>query len=398
MNIVHHAEEIEFRDQVRAFVESHLPADISRKVLGHRHLLRDDYIRWQRILYQQGWGAPTWPKAYGGTGWSPIQRLIFEIECFRGGAPRPVLFGLNMIGPVLMKYGSEAQKARFLPRIAPMEDFWCQGYSEPGAGSDLAALKTRATRVGDKYIVNGQKIWTTWAQWADWMFCLVRTDPDAKAQEGISMLLIDMKSPGIRVQPIVTLDGGSDINEVFLDGVEVPAENLVGEENKAWTYAKYLLGHERTGIVGVGHCRRELRQLKHYASQTMDGHGQSLLKPGRIRDKIAQLEMELMALEMMLLKTIRQDAGEKQGPEVSVLKIRGSELQQQIAMVQVEVIGPDAWPFSQAWLQPGVVQPVSGAQWAAPATAAYFDMRKVSIYGGTTEVQKNIISKMVLGI
>ncbi|MDO8704675.1 MAG: acyl-CoA dehydrogenase family protein [Sulfuricaulis sp.] len=398
MNILHHAEETEFRDEVRAFVEGHLPADISSKVLGHRHLIRDDYVRWQRILYQKGWGAPIWPKAHGGTGWSPIQRLIFEIECFRAGAPRPVLFGLNMIGPVLMKYGSEAQKARFLPRIAPMEDFWCQGYSEPGAGSDLAALKTRAIRVGDKYVVTGQKIWTTFAHWADWMFCLVCTDPDAKAQESISMLLIDMKSPGIRVQPIVTLDGGSDINEVFLDGVEVPLENLVGVENKGWTYAKYLLGHERTGIVGVGHCRRELRQLKHYASQTMDGYGQSLLQSGRIRDKVAQLEMELMALEMMLLKTIRQDAGEKQGPEVSVLKIRGSELQQQIAMVQLEVIGPDAWPFSPAWLQPGVVQPVSGPQWAAPAAAAYFDMRKASIYGGTTEVQKNIISKIVLGL
>ncbi len=398
MNISHHPEEIEFRDQVRAFVAGHLPTDISRKVLGHRRLERDDYVRWQRILFEQGWGAPTWPKAFGGTGWSSVQRLIFEIECFRGGAPRPVLFGLNMIAPVLMKFGSEAQKARFLPRIPTLEDFWCQGYSEPGAGSDLASLRTRAVRAGDKYVVNGQKIWTTWAHWADWMFCLVRTDLEAKAQEGISMLLIDMKTPGIRVRPIVTLDGGSEINEVFLEGVEVPAQNLVGEENKAWTYAKYLLGHERTGIVGVGHCRRELRQLKHYAAQTTDGHGRRLLDTTRVRDRIARLEMELMALEMMLLKTIRQQAGERAGPEVSILKIRGSELQQEIAMVQLEVIGPDAWPFSPAWLQDGVAQPVSGRDWAAPAAAAYFDMRKVSIYGGTTEVQKNIISKLALGL
>nr|WP_315596188.1 acyl-CoA dehydrogenase family protein [uncultured Cupriavidus sp.] len=389
-------EEETFRQEVSAFVQASLPSDIRDKVLDHRRVEKDDYVRWHRILHAHGWGAPTWPREWGGTGWNALQRLIFEIEAFRAGAPRLLPFGLTMIGPVLMKYASAEHKERFLPRIPTVEDFWCQGYSEPGSGSDLASLKTKAVRRGDKYIVNGQKTWTTMAHFADWIFCLVRTDPEAKAQEGISMLLIDMKSPGVTVRPIKTLDGGHDVNETWFEDVEVPVANLLGEENKGWTYAKYLLGHERTGIAGIGHCYRELRQLKHYAADTTDGRGRPLLEDPRMRDKIARVEMDLMALEMLLLRVATQAAGTP-GPEASIVKIRGSELQQDIAMLQMEVAGPNGWPYSPDWLEPGVPQPVSGPQWAAPAASTYYDMRKTSIYGGSTEVQKNIISRMIVG-
>jgi len=392
------AAEQAFREEVRGFVQAELPADIRAKVLGHQRIEKDDYVRWHRILHAHGWGAPSWPKQHGGTGWNALQRLIFEIEAFRAGAPRLLPFGLTMIGPVLMKYASPEHQARFLPRIPTVEDFWCQGYSEPGSGSDLASLKTRAVRRGDKYIVNGQKTWTTMAHFADWIFCLVRTDPEAKAQEGISMLLIDMKSPGVTVRPIKTLDGGHDVNETWFEDVEVPVENLLGEENRGWTYAKYLLGHERTGIAGIGHCNRELRQLKHYASLATDGAGRPLIEDVRMRDKIARIEMDIMALEMLLLRVATADAaGRGPGPEASIVKIRGSEIQQDLAMLQMEVAGPDAWPYSPQWLEPGATQPVAGPDWAAPAASTYFDMRKTTIYGGATEVQKNIISKMIIG-
>jgi alkylation response protein AidB-like acyl-CoA dehydrogenase len=396
MDLRYTAAEQAFRNEVRAFVEANLPTDIRDKVLGHRRIEKDDYVRWQRILHARGWGAPTWPKEFGGTGWNALQRLIFEIEAFSQGAPRQVPFGLTMIAPVLMKYASPEMQTRFLPRIPSMEDFWCQGYSEPGAGSDLASLKTRAVRRGDKYIVNGQKTWTTMAHFADWIFCLVRTNAEAKPQEGISLLLIDMKSPGVTVRPIVTLDGGHDVNETWFEEVEVPVENLVGEENKGWTYAKYLLGHERTGIAGIGHCNRELRQLKHYASIAPDGKGGRMIDDIRMRDKIARIEMDVMALEMLLLRVATQ-SGKGPGPEASIVKIRGSEIQQDIAMLQQEVAGPHGWPYLPQWLEEGAAQPVSGPEWAAPAAATYFDMRKVSIYGGATEVQKNIIAKMILG-
>ncbi|MCA3188905.1 MULTISPECIES: acyl-CoA dehydrogenase family protein [unclassified Cupriavidus] len=389
-------EEEAFREEVGAFVRASLPADIRDKVLGHRRVEKDDYVRWHRILHAQGWGAPTWPTEWGGTGWNALQRLIFEIETFRAGAPRMLPFGLTMIGPVLMKYASAEHKARFLPRIPTVEDFWCQGYSEPGAGSDLASLRTRAVRKGDKYIVNGQKTWTTMAHFADWIFCLVRTDAEAKPQEGISMLLIDMKSPGVTVRPIKTLDGGHDVNETWFEDVEVPVENLLGEKNRGWTYAKYLLGHERTGIAGIGHCYRELRQLRHYAAETTDGRGRPLIEDVRMRDKIARVEMDLLALEMLLLRVATQAAGTP-GPEASMVKIRGSELQQDIAMLQMEVAGPNGWPYSPDWMEPGAPQPVTGPDWAAPAASTYYDMRKTTIYGGSTEVQKSIIAKMIIG-
>lgn len=396
MNLTWTPQERQFRDEVRAFAATRLPADIRDKVLRHQRLERDDYVRWHNILADQGWGAPNWPVEHGGTGWNALQRLIFEVECFKAGAPRLLPFGLSMIGPVLMKYGSAQQQSRFLPRIPRVQDWWCQGYSEPGSGSDLASLKTRAVRDGDDYVVNGQKTWTTLAQYADWMFCLARTDPDARAQRGISMLLLDMRAPGVTVRPIRTLDGGHDVNEVWLEDVRVPVENLVGEENQGWTYAKYLLGHERTGIAGLGHCHRELGILKHMATQAQS-RGKPLLADSRFRDRISRIEVDIMALEMLLLRVASSNDGTP-GPEASVLKIRGSEIQQDLAMLQMEVAGPDAWPYDPDWLLADHDDHGPGPAMAAASGAGYADMRKTSIYGGTTEVQKGIIARLVLGL
>ncbi|CAB3892754.1 Putative acyl-CoA dehydrogenase FadE17 [Achromobacter animicus] len=396
MNLTWTPEERQFREAVRAFAAEKLPEDIRAKVLRHQRLERDDYVRWHNILADQGWGAPNWPVEHGGTGWNALQRLIFEVECFKAGAPRLLPFGLSMIGPVLMKYGSAEQKARLLPRMIRVEDWWCQGYSEPGSGSDLASLKTRAVRDGDDYVVNGQKTWTTLAQYADWMFCLVRTDPDARAQRGISMLLLDMRSPGVTVRPIRTLDGGHDVNEVWLEDVRVPVVNLVGEENQGWTYAKYLLGHERTGIAGLGHCHRELGILKDMAARAQS-RGRPLLQDSRMRDRISRIEVDIMALEMLLLRVAASNDGTP-GPEASVLKIRGSEIQQDLAMLQMEVAGPDAWPYDPDWLVAGNDFHGPGPEMTAAAGAGYADMRKTSIYGGTTEVQKSIIARLVLGV
>ena len=396
MNLTWTPQERQFREAVRAFAAEKLPDDIRAKVLRHQRLERDDYVRWHNILADQGWGAPNWPVEHGGTGWNALQRLIFEVECFKAGAPRLLPFGLSMIGPVLMKYGSAEQKARLLPRMIRVQDWWCQGYSEPGSGSDLASLKTRAVRDGDDYVVNGQKTWTTLAQYADWMFCLVRTDPDARAQRGISMLLLDMRAPGVTVRPIRTLDGGHDVNEVWLENVRVPAGNLVGEENQGWTYAKYLLGHERTGIAGLGHCHRELGILKDMAARAQS-RGRPLLQDSRMRDRISRIEVDIMALEMLLLRVAASNDGTP-GPEASVLKIRGSEIQQDLAMLQMEVAGPDAWPYDPDWLVAGNDFHGPGPEMTAAAGAGYADMRKTSIYGGTTEVQKGIIARLVLGV
>lgn len=396
MNLTWTPQERQFREAVRAFAAEKLPEDIRAKVLRHQRLERDDYVRWHNILADQGWGAPNWPVEHGGTGWNALQRLIFEVECFKAGAPRLLPFGLSMIGPVLMKYGSAEQKARLLPRMIRVQDWWCQGYSEPGSGSDLASLKTRAVRDGDDYVVNGQKTWTTLAQYADWMFCLVRTDPDARAQRGISMLLLDMRAPGVTVRPIRTLDGGHDVNEVWLENVRVPAGNLVGEENQGWTYAKYLLGHERTGIAGLGHCHRELGILKDMAARAQS-RGRPLLQDSRMRDRISRIEVDIMALEMLLLRVAASNDGTP-GPEASVLKIRGSEIQQDLAMLQMEVAGPDAWPYDPDWLVAGNDFHGPGPEMTAAAGAGYADMRKTSIYGGTTEVQKGIIARLVLGV
>lgn len=396
MDLQYTAEEMAFRDTVRAFLDTHLPADLQRKVRQHLRLNRDDYVRWHKIVAQQGWAAPAWPVEYGGTGWTSVQRHIWEDECARAATPPILPFGVNMVAPVIMAFASAEQKAYYLPRILNCDDWWCQGYSEPGAGSDLASLKTTAERDGDHYIVNGQKTWTTLGQHADMIFCLVRTDGTVRKQEGISFLLIDMKTPGITVRPIIMLDEEHEVNEVFFDNVRVPVSNLVGQENKGWTYAKYLLGHERTGIAAVGRSKRELTFLKQLAMQ-QSKRGVPLLHDPVFAAKVATLEIELMALEMTVLRVISEE-GKGPGPQASMLKVRGSELQQQLTELMVEALGPQALPFDPAFLDGGTPHGAGGDDLAAPLAAYYFNYRKTSIYGGSNEIQKNIITQMILGL
>ena len=396
MDLHYTAGETAFRETVRAFLDTHLPADLQRKVRQHLRLNRDDYVRWHKIVAKQGWAAPAWPVEYGGTGWTAVQRHIWEDECARAATPPILPFGVNMVAPVIMAFASAEQKAYYLPRILNCDDWWCQGYSEPGAGSDLASLKTTAERDGDHYIVNGQKTWTTLGQHADMIFCLVRTDSTVRKQEGISFLLIDMKTPGITVRPIIMLDEEHEVNEVFFDNVRVPVSNLVGQENKGWTYAKYLLGHERTGIAAVGRSKRELTFLKQLAMQQTK-RGAPLLHDPAFAAKVAHLEIELMALEMTVLRVISEE-GKGPGPQASMLKVRGSELQQQLTELMVEAIGPQALPFDPAYLDGGAAHGAGGDDLAAPLAAYYFNYRKTSIYGGSNEIQKNIITQMILGL
>ena len=398
MDLNYTPEELAFRDEVRAFVRDKLPPQIARKVIEHKRLVKDDWVTWQKALHAQGWIAPGWPKEYGGTGWTPVQRHIFEEECAAAGAPRVIAFGVDMVGPVIIAFGHPWQKERYLPRILSSEDWWCQGYSEPGSGSDLASLKTRAERKGDHYIVNGQKTWTTLAQYADMMFCLVRTSAEGKKQDGISFLLIDMKTPGITVRPIITLDGEHEVNEVWLENVEVPVENLVGEEGRGWTYAKFLLSHERTGIAGVSRSKRELAFLKHIAAEQTQG-GRPLIENLRFRDKISRVEIDLMALEITVLRVLAADRqGRPPGPEASILKIKGTEIQQALTELMMEAVGPWALPhlpdsWGDHWLGERV-----GPEYAAPLAAQYLNFRKVTIYGGSNEIQRNIVSQMILGL
>jgi pimeloyl-CoA dehydrogenase large subunit len=398
MDLTYTKEEEAFRQEVRQFVRDNLAESTRRKVESGLRLAKHDYVGWQQALYPKGWAAPNWPAAYGGTGWAPVQHWIFEEETARGCAPPIIAFGLNMVGPVIIQFGSEMQKKHFLPRILSSEDWWCQGFSEPGAGSDLASLKTRAVRDGDYFIVNGQKTWTTLAQHADMMFCLVRTDPSAKKQEGISFLLIDMKTPGITVRPIYLIDGEPEVNEVFFDDVRVPAENLVGQLNKGWDYAKFLLGYERTGIAGVGRSKQQLRRLKRIAAaERSDGH--PLIDDARFRDRLASLEIELLALEMTNLRILTAERnGKPPGVEASMLKIKGTEIQQTITELLLEAIGPYGMPFEQQALHEGWNDAPIGPDYAAPIAAGYFNWRKVSIFGGSNEIQRNIIAKMMLGL
>jgi alkylation response protein AidB-like acyl-CoA dehydrogenase len=396
MDLTYTGDDLAFRDQVRAFLEAELPADLRHKVHNHLRLHKDDYVRWHRILARQGWVAPAWPREYGGPGWTPVQRHIFEEECARAGTPPVLPFGVNMVAPVIMAFGSPEQKSYYLPRILSCEDWWCQGYSEPGAGSDLASLKTTAVRDGDVYIVNGQKTWTTLAQHADMIFCLVRTDPTVRKQEGISFLLIDMHAPGVTVCPIIMLDEDHEVNEVFFDNVRVPVANLVGQENRGWTYAKYLLGHERTGIAAVGRSKRELARLKELARREQKD-GAPLLRDPLFAAKVADLEIELMALEMTVLRVLAQ-ADKAPGPEASVLKVRGTEIQQRLSALMVEAAGPLALPFDPAYLEGGQAHSAIDDDFAAPLLPHYFNFRKTSIYGGSNEIQRNIIAQMILGL
>ena len=389
-------DELAFREEVRAFVKSNLPASIRQKIVEGRHPGKDDIVNWTRILNKKGWSVPHWPKEWGGTGWSPVQLLIFNDELQQAGAPEPLAFGTSMVGPVIYTFGSEAQKRRFLPRIANIDDWWCQGFSEPGSGSDLASLKTKAERKGDKYIVNGQKTWTTLAQHADMIFCLCRTDPSAKKQSGISFILIDMKTPGVTVRPIQTIDGGHEVNEVFFDDVEVPVENLVGEENKGWDYAKFLLGNERTGIARVGVSKERIRRIKDLASKVESG-GRPIMEDQAFREKLAAVEIELKALELTQLRVVADEGKHGKGkpnPASSVLKIKGSEIQQATTELLMEVIGPFAAPFDEH-ADDGSNEAMD---WTAQIAPSYFNNRKVSIYGGSNEIQRNIITKAVLGL
>jgi len=384
-----------FREEVRAFVRTNLPRDITHKVLRHRHLLKDDYTRWQDALARKGWLVGHWPKAHGGLEWTPVEHHIFDEECAAAGAPRLIPFGISMVAPVIMQYGSPWQKEHYLSRIRDNKDWWCQGYSEPGAGSDLASLKTRAVREGDRYIVNGQKTWTTLAHFADMIFCLVRTDSTVKKQEGISFLLIDMHSPGITVRPLILYDEEHEVNEVFFDDVAVPAANLVGEEGKGWTYAKFLLGYERTGITGVGASKRELALLKGVARHELKG-GKPLAADPIFRAKLAEVEIELLALETTLLRVLA--ARDKPGPEASILKIKGTEVQQTLTELMMDALGPWAEPFSRQVIEEGGTAAPFAPEYAATLAARYFSWRKTSIYGGSNEIQRNIIAQHVLGL
>jgi alkylation response protein AidB-like acyl-CoA dehydrogenase len=388
-----------FREEVRAFMREALPADISERVKAGQALRAEDYTRWQKALFKRGWGAPGWPKQFGGPGWGPVQLHIFDEESAAAGAPRTIPFGLKMVAPVIMAFGNQAQQQRFLPRILSGEDWWCQGYSEPGAGSDLASLKMRAERQGDHYIVNGQKTWNTLGQYANWIFCLVRTDPNApKPQQGISFLLIDMKSPGITVRPIITMDGAHEVNEVWLENVKVPVENRVGEENKGWTYAKFLLGHERSNIGAVGASKRELRRLKDIASKEVK-NGKPLIEDPLFASRIAQVEIDLMALEITNLRALAAEAEKRApGPEASILKIKGTEIQQALTELMMQAVGPYALPFERSSREEGDVKSVAGPEYAATLAATYCNYRKVTIYGGSNEIQRNIISQMILGL
>lgn len=382
-------EDLAFRDEVRAFLDENLTDEIKQAVVGGE-VEPATMVKWQKILFKQGWIAPNWPKEVGGTGWSITQNYIFENECASAGAPGAVPFGLKMVAPVIYTFGNDEQKQRFLPDILESNVWWCQGYSEPGAGSDLAALQTKAELDGDHYVVNGQKIWTTYAQHADWIFCLVRTDSNAKKQEGISFLLIDMNTPGIEVRKIDTIDNQHSLNEVFFDNVRVPVENRIGEENKGWTYAKYLLTHERTAIAGVAQSKKAIQKLRGIASQEISG-GEPLINDPMFQAKLANIEIELMALEYTELRVISSvAAGGAPGPESSILKIKGTEIQQAIAELTIEACGNYAHMLNQDG-------PI-GNDYAWAASAKYLYGRASTIYGGSNEVQKNIISKMVLGL
>ena len=388
MDLNYSPEETAFRDEVRAWIGANLPSELRDKVLNYRELTKDELLRWHTMLAKKGWIAPHWPKEWGGTDWTVVQRYIFEEECGAAGCPPIVPFGVRMCAPVLLRFGTDAQKQRFLPRIYNGDDFWVQGYSEPGAGSDLASLKTRAVREGDHYVVTGQKIWTTLGHYGDWIFCLVRTDPKTeKRQDGISFLLIDMKTPGITVRPIVLLDQSREVNEVFFDDVKVPAENLVHEENRGWTVAKFLLGYERMGTGNIAVCKRELARVKELAAPA------GLLNDTRFTDRLTRVEVELMALEITNLRYLDQlRGGRPPGAEVSLLKIKGTEIQQALTELMMQTAGPLAPIFRP------ITPDAPFDALTATLFPRYCNVRKATIYAGSNEIQRNIIAKATLGL
>jgi alkylation response protein AidB-like acyl-CoA dehydrogenase len=369
MDLTYTPQDNAFRAEVRDFIARELPADVRRKVQAGESLVKDDMARWHAALYKQGWVAPGWPKQHGGPGWNAVQRHIFYEEIAYGWAPRLPPFGINMVAPVITEFGNDAQRARYLPKILSGEEWWCQGYSEPNSGSDLAALEMRAEPRDDGYLINGTKTWITYAQYADWIFVLARTNESPKKQEGISFILVDMKTPGVTVRPIETIDGGREINEVHLENVLVPKENLVGEEGGGWTYAKFLLEHERTGTAGIATCKRMIEQLRELIAR--EG-----AKDPRIEERLARVEIELEAIAITELRTLAaESAGKRPGPESSILKVKGTEIQQAISELALDVTGPYADPST---------------------TRTYLNLRKTSIYAGSNEIQKNIIAKRIL--
>lgn len=399
MNADFTAEELSFQKEVRDFLENEFPSDLKYKVDNGIRLEREDYIRWQKILYRKGWAAPNWPEEYGGTGWTPTRKYIFAQEMGLYGAPEPVAFGMKMVAPVVYTFGNEEQKKRFLPDILASNVWWCQGYSEPNAGSDLAALKTTAVRDGDHYIVNGTKTWTTLGQYADWIFCLVRTDNTVKKQEGISFLLIDMNTPGITLSPIYLIDGSAEVNEIHFDNVRVPVENRIGEENQGWTYAKMLLTHERTNIAQVPNSRLKLRKLRDLAAATPDGQSGRLLDDPVFATRLADVEIDVLALEYAELRTLAAvSVGKAPGPESSILKIVGTEASQYIDELYMEVAGWHCLPHVPEQFREGFEGEFVAEGIAVDTANRYFNSRKKSIYGGSNEIQKNIISKAVLGL
>ncbi|MFD6856480.1 acyl-CoA dehydrogenase family protein [Rhodococcus sp. NPDC060090] len=389
MNLKLTAEERAFRDELRTFYTTEFPAELREKVAAGKSLGKDEFVRAQQILNAHELAVPNWPVEWGGKDWTPVQRNIWLTEMQLASVPEPLPFNASMIGPVLAQFASQEMKERFLPATANLDIWWCQGFSEPEAGSDLASLKTRAVRDGADYIVNGQKTWTTLGQHADWIFCLVRTNPDVKKQAGISMLLIDMNTPGITVRPIKLIDGSYEVNEVFFEDVRVPAENLVGEENSGWTQAKFLLGNERIGITRVGATKVKLARAKSFAAQTRLGES-TLLEDPLFAARLAELENELIALELTQLRVVAGSADGKPNPASSLLKMRGSELQQAATELLVDIAGPDSLPTAS--------DDIDSPEWAQLATGTYLNNRKVTIYGGSSEVQRSIIASSILGL
>ncbi|MBT3533778.1 MAG: pimeloyl-CoA dehydrogenase large subunit [Rhodospirillaceae bacterium] len=397
MDLVLNAEEQAFQTQVREFLATKMPPEIQERVrLAPSYVPKEYTGRWQQLLYEQGWGAPGWPVEYGGTGWNAMQKYIYDAEYQAADCPRQSPFGISMVGPVICAFGTDAQKEQHLGPIIRGEKFWCQGYSEPGSGSDLASLSTRAVANGDDYVINGHKIWTSHAHHADWMFCLTRTDPDCKPQEGISFILIDMSTPGITVKPIISIDGHHYLNEVFFDDVRVPVANRIGEENKGWTYAKFLLGHERTGIAGVGKSKRKVERLKDIAGVELDG-GQSVLSDPSFRARISQAEVALQAVEFTQLRILAQEkAGQPPGPEASTLKIGGTQVEQTLNELMIEAIGNYAAPFPADAQDMERNEPPIGPAHGVGLMQERLLRRAATIYGGSNEIQRNIIAKAVL--
>ncbi len=399
MHVTFSAAEIAFQKEVRAFFRDEYPDDIREMRSRGVELPPADQVRWQKLLNKKGWAAINWPVEYGGTGWTPVQKYIYATEEADANAPIVIPFGLSMVGPVIYTFGNDEQKQRFLPDILDSNVWWCQGYSEPGSGSDLASLRTRADLAGDHFVVNGTKTWTTLGQYADWIFCLVRTNTDvARRQEGISFILIDMKTPGVTLKPIVLLDGVPEVNEIHFDNVEVPVENLVGEEGKGWTYGKVLLQHERTNIAGVARSRYRLRRLRQQVESSVRGAA-PLARDMNFMRKLAAIEVDLKALEYTELRTLAAVAsGKAPGPESSILKIKGTEIQQAIDTLYLQAAGYYALPFVPDQFLPDFGGEYVGEGTETRSSLRYFNNRKASIYGGSNEIQKNIIAKHVLGL